>query len=311
MSKKLVENFFMGMPITAGCTFADALDRYTRRGVSKRTAGTDRYRLEPLCDPSQLVATITAADVDTYVQTLADRLSNTSVESYKESVKAFFKWCQKESIISQSPAVHLKPKRKRSSRFKAASEPDLLVAIQNLEFEAEEGSLSALRDLLAFRLACDSGNRLSELVRLSTRHIELALRHPRYATNGTRVYITSSGPGKKGVVALRFTEATAQVYQRWQSLRPTLSPHVFTSLRGSREGLSMTLGGFTAIFVRRCRQFNIPVYRTHSIRHLKGTKVTDRYSPRVAARILNITIEMAIQHYHDVDDQTVIDACTL
>ena len=313
MSKEsLIENFFGGLPVIEGWDFKEAIEAFTRRGVAATTANTDRYRLTPLCHPQRPLGTIGVDDVDSYIAQLSDRLSDASVQTYKQTIKSFFKWCIDRGMLEgPSPAVHLKPKRKRSSRHKAANEEDLMRVIGGLMAESESGDPAVIRDLLLFRMAFESGNRLSELARLATRDVQHALRLPKLSTGGIAVYTAPSGAGKRGVLHLRFTEYTAAAYRLWEQVRPSPSPYVFVSLWGSRLGLPMTLGGFTAIFVRRCRQFDVPVYRTHAIRHLKGTRVSDRYSPRVAATVLNITVEMAIQHYYDPTDQTIIDATAI
>jgi hypothetical protein len=83
---------------------------------------------------------------------------------------------------------------------------------------------------------------------------------------------------------------------------------VFVSLGGLKSGTPIEASGFSHIFVRRSKEFNIPVYRTHSIRHLKGTKITDQFNPRTAASVLNINVETVMHHYYNENNQDIIDA---
>ncbi len=290
-----------------------ALDAYIRRGVSKKTVRNDIDRLGPFCQhlANKRLAEVTAGDVDEWVEKLAVRLAFASVESHKQSLKAFFNWCvaRDDVALGRSPAEHLHVRRRRSARNKAANEADVLQVIEGLTDQVVEGEPKVIRDLLAFRLAYDSGNRLSELATLSTRDVAIALRRPLLSSNGIVVYVAQSQGGKTGAVSIRFTEYTASVYHLWQEVRPRVSSHrTFIALGGNQPGRPLTLDGFTGIFVTRCRQFGVAVYRTHSFRHLKGTKVTDLFGPRVAASMLNITVETAMMHYYDEDERATVDA---
>ena len=304
---QLPELFFSCLPEIA-------LERYMKRGVSLATKRIDKDRISPFLQSFKRLDDISSDDVDVHMATLENRVGTSSVESHKQTIKSFFNWCLKEQLIRESPAAHLKPKRRRSARYKAANEKDLQIVINGLLSRVGAGGdqRRLVRDLLALKLALDSGNRLQELARLSTRDMELACRNPCLATGGVVVYTVASGPGKKGVVDMRFTEQTAAIYHFWESIRPRRSLHrVFIALAGKCSGSPLTLSGFTSIFVKRCRQFQVPVYRTHSIRHLKGTKTTDAFNPRVTASLLNISVETAIIHYYSEGEQAVVDATAM
>lgn len=303
----LVDSFF-------GCLPEVALEQYTRRGVSRATIRIDNDRLWPFLERFSVLTQITPEEVDAYVFELEERLSLASVQSYKQTLKTFFNWCVNQGFLQNSPAVHLKPKRRRSARYKAANERDLQVVINGLlgTLNRRKDRRRCVRDLLAFKLALDSGNRLQELARLSTRDMTLALQNPQMATGGVVVYTVPSAPGKKGVVSMRFTEQTAAIYRLWEEIRPGSSRHrIFIALRGKYPGKPLTLNGFTSIFVKRCKQYDVPIYRTHSIRHLKGTKTTDAFNPRVTASLLNISVETAILHYYSEAEQSVLDATAM
>lgn len=297
----------------------DALRLFVRRGVGARTAEIDRLRIGPLCDACchKKIGQITPDDLEAWFARLAGRVGPVTVESHKQTVKTFFNWCVSSPAVALdiSPAVFLKPKRRCSARNKAANDADLVKLMACLldRVGGDGRHPRDVRDLLAVRLAYENGNRLSELTALSTRSMNLALRNPCLSNSGLVIYVAQSGVGKRGIVPVRFSERTAAVYRLWQEIRPSgRSPHrVFIALGGLHSGAPLTKNGFTSIFVRRCREYSLPVVRTHAIRHLKGTKVANEYSPRVAASVLNIQVETAIIHYYDVNDGVVLDAVML
>jgi integrase len=239
-------------------------------------------------------------------------------------MKAFFNWCANNPSmpLEISPARHLRPKRRTSARNKAANEANINKVIWGLQDKGYEYSLETsgkgkleyqkvVRDLLAYRLALESGKRLNELATLTTHAMRIALKHPQMASNGKVIYIAKTH-GKTGIADLCFTEHTAAVYELWQTIRKKQSMNfVFVALGGKHSGQPISTNGFTRIFVRRSKEYNIPVYRTHSIRHLKGTKVTKECNPRVAAGVLNINVETVMHHYYNEDFQDIIDAIAM
>ncbi|MBE2222440.1 MAG: tyrosine-type recombinase/integrase [Anaerolineae bacterium] len=320
--KQLTEQFFF----TTTIDLITSLDLYLNRGINEKTASNDTHRLLPFCSQFKGVPiqNITPNDIDIWVKKLKLQLGPVSVESYKQSMKAFFNWCVKnESIpLKSSPAQHLKPKRKTSSRYKAANPNDLTKIIKGLQSRIPEiyelkpqrrynTHKLVVRDLLAFSLAMDSGKRLHELASITRRSINTALKNPILAQNGVVVY-SAQAFGKTGAANLMFTEYTATIYRFWESIRGTSSSNfVFIALGGKHSGKPLTDSGFTTIFVRRAKEFGVATNRTHSIRHLVGTRTTDHFNPRVAATVLNITVETAIQHYYNEDSQGAVNAIAL
>ena len=295
-------------------TIDAALQQFIKRGVSPRTAQIDIYRIGPLCEEfkGKKIVRVNSANIDDYISQIELRMAPTSVNSYKQTIKAFFNWCVRHEDVnlSKSPAAHLRIKKRYSSRHKAANEADLQKVIRLLtEQITSKSKPKIVRDLLAFMLAYDSGNRRKELATLRTRTLDSALKKPYLTTGGVVVYVAISDEGKKGSVPLRFTEHTAAVYRLWKSIRPWHSRnYVFIALGGSKPGNPLTLDGFTSIFVKRCTEFGVPIYRTHSFRHLKGTKTTDEFTPHVTADMLSITLETAMLHYYSHTAQKTIDA---
>lgn len=319
--EELAAGFFTGLPVQSlnGVSRPkEALALYVRRGVARATIRIDNDRISELirfCDRnggSLPIYSITPEMIDSWFASLEDRLGSVSIETYKQTIKGFFNWCVKSDQVAlrESPASHLRPKRRVSARYKAANEDDIEKVIDGLLAEwVRDGDPRALRDLLAFCIARDSGKRKTEMARLATNAMNLALRNPMLTSEGIVVYIASSAAGKRGVTKVRFTEYTAAIYRLWQVIRPKSAVHrVFIALHGANPGQPLTPDGFSSIFVKRCKQFEVPVYRTHAIRHLKGTKVSDKFSPRVAATVLGISVEMAILHYYNEDDQSTLDA---
>lgn len=290
-----------------------ALNLYLERGVTERTQANDIQRIRPFLQQCgfKRLQDIQKSDLDNHFAAMEKRFSAASLSSYKQTFKAFFNWCVKsdEIALEKSPAAHLRVRRRNSARHKAANEKDVLKVINALTGRLECPGPKLVRDLLAFRLAYEGGNRRKELATLPTQAMKLALRLPKVNSDGVVVYVALSGEGKLGRVPIRFTEYTAAVYRLWEEVRPKKSRHrVFIAVGGSFPGEPLTLDGFTSIFVKRCREFGVPIFRTHSLRHLKGTKTTDNFTPRIAASMLNITLETAMMHYYNEDEQKLLDA---
>lgn len=303
-----------------------ALNLYLNRGVKDKTKKNDKDRLFDFCSENrnQPIQTINSETLDIWVANLKTRLGPASVESYKQTIKAFFNWCvTNDSIpLKLSPANHLKPKRRSSGRYKAANRRSVEKIIQNLQEQIAEDWKALnqsqkhkqqliVRDLLAYRLSLESGKRLNELATLTTHSMRTALKNPQLSRSGQVVYIANTF-GKTGFADLRFSEQTAAVYRLWKMIRKKSGANfVFIALGGKYSGAPLTPDGFTQIYVRRSKEFNQPTHRSHSIRHLKGTEATDKFSPRVAATVLNITVETVMQHYYNENSQDAIDATVM
>ncbi len=229
-----------------------------------------------------------------------------------QTTKTFFNWCIKhpEIELEKSPAAHLKSRRKRSARNKAAPQSDLDIVLNYLQLQLAKGDTYALRDWLAIQLAADNGNRLTELTTVTMKAMLVALKKPHMTSKGIVVYTTFSDDGKMGSVPIRFTEYTAAIFRQWHEKRPGKNRHrVFITLRQPHTPL--TTDGFTQIFVRRCKEAGILPFRTHAVRHLKGTKVTNELGPKAAATTLNIKVETAQLHYYNEDEDTALEATTI
>lgn len=303
----LIDHFFTAVVVEP----LIALDLFLERGVRPKTRRTDEDRLRPFLVRFTRLDEIVPAHVDAWLESLAGRLSYASRQSYAVTLKTFFNWCVADPRVSlsQSPAAHLKAKRARSARNKAANEADVLRLIAYLQDNAARRAFC--RDLLAIRLYYESGCRLTEVATLTNKAMNQALRvGGALSRGGVVVYTAYSDDGKKGAVPVRFTEYTAAVYRQWCDLRPrgAGSHRVFVSLGQGNRGEPLQPIAVSHMLVRRCQEVGMPVFRTHALRHLKGTKTTDKYGPAVAASMLSISFAVAQMHYYDDTERAVIDA---
>ena len=85
-----------------------ALNLFLNRGVNATTFKNDEHRLMPFCErfAGAPIQNVTSNDIDIWIDELKSRLGPASVESYKQSTKAFFNWCVKNNSI---PHRTLKP----------------------------------------------------------------------------------------------------------------------------------------------------------------------------------------------------------
>jgi integrase len=303
MKTTIVDGFFVSVvnePLVA-------LSLWLNRGVKPKTRKADRERLEPFLRQFSLLTEIATKDVDAWIESLGERLAHNSRASHSESIRDFFNWCVRNNhiVLSASPVVH-RLQRIRNARNKAASERDLQKLISYLRQGIDDPA--CCRDLLAIQLYYESGCRLREISTLTTKAMNEALRNGTLNGNGIVVFVALSHEGKRGSVPVRFTEYTAAIYRQWLKARPSGTNRVFTSILHKKRGKPVQPEALSNMIVRRCHEFNITPFRTHAIRHLKGTKTTDEYGPAVAAAMLSITFEVAQTHYYDNVEASVLNA---
>ncbi|MCW7072192.1 MAG: tyrosine-type recombinase/integrase [Methanophagales archaeon] len=290
-----------------------ALHIYMQRDVRPKTAAIYNERLRPFLSQFATLQEITPAHINAWYASLS-HLAPTSRASYAQTLKAFFNWCQADGRIqlSQNPAHHLKTKRARSARNKAANETDILKLLSYLEGKLleERTAVTAIRDLLLVRLFYESGNRLTEIATLTLTAMATALRNGRINQRGILIHTAYSDDGKRGSVPVRFSEYTAAAYRQWTENRPPGGTRVFVSVRET-TAVPLHKQSITNILTRRCRQASLPPIRPHAIRHLKGTTVCDAYGPAAAAAMLNISFDVAQQHYYDATETAVLNATLL
>jgi integrase len=307
-SSRLLVNFFQQAD-TQITSSLHALELFLERGIRQKTRRTDEERIRPFLEQHPTIADIKKQHIDDWFKKLEERFAYSSRQSYAQTIKTFFNWCIKhpEIWLEKSPAAHLKSRRRRSARNKAAPQNDLDIVLNHLQKQFAKGDKYALRDWLAIQLSADNGNRLTELATLTTKAMVTALKRPYMTKKGIAVYTTYSDDGKMGSVPIRFTEYTAALFRELQKTRPRKNKHkVFISLR--KPYTPLTTDGFTQIFVRRCKEAGVIPFRTHALRHLKGTKITNTLGPKAAATTLNITVETAQIHYYNEDETSAIEA---
>ena len=286
-----------------------ALNLWLTRGVRPKTQRTDSDRVRPFIKLFDKLTEITSNDVDTWIEGLKGRLAYNSRVSHEESIRAFLNWCAKDNriVLSASPITSPYPQRIKTARNKAANHQDILKLLRHLLQSSHTAANS--RDLLAIQLYYDSACRMTEIATLTTTAMNRALRAGIKNDKGVIIYTAYADDGKKGSVPIRFTEYTACFYKQWLALRPKgTTNRIFTSLLHKNKATPINPEAMSNMIVRKCKQQNITPFRTHAIRHLKGTIVADKYGPAVAAALLNISFEVAQTHYYNGIETAVLNS---
>ena len=205
---------------------------------------------------------ITPESLSTYVVYLQSRgYSNTTVARKIASVKSFFSFLSKEGDLTRNPTEDLALPRKGISVPKSLT----IEEIQRLlDVPASTSSPEDVRNATMLELLYASGLRVSELVNLSLRDVNLS-----------EHYLRCFGKGSKERIIPLYRKATEAVGRYLREARPKMMRRnnskeqaLFLNHRGER----LTRQGFWFIVKRLARQANIDASITpHTLRHSFAT----------------------------------------
>lgn len=211
------------------------------RGSSRHTLAAYRNDISALTEflanqpraPSSW-SSVTEQDIRAYLEDLDERGYAASTKSRKiASAKSFFKFMKNEQIIEDNPLAEVRQPRAGQSLPKALSPDDV---DQLLEAASDVNSAEEARDAAMVELMYAAGLRVSELVGLDLRDVDLDV--------GT---VRTIGKGSKERIIPIYDAAIESVseyvtYSRPAQLRPTYArgPHnpgenaLFLNRRGGR-----------------------------------------------------------------------------
>lgn len=239
-------------------------------------------------------------------------------------VKLFFKWAKKKGYCKNLAKEIPKPKL-RPGKNRAAGEGDVFrlvkflagrlgrvlyrdlfgnLVVVDVAWTMEE--LQACRDLFIILMLYESGCRAKEMCNLSTRAMQdaCALASP------AGVYEIIS-IGKTNDRAIRFTDVTAEIWRVWHHIRPVEARHAVVSWKAGGIPRPMLTNTIAQMFVRRCRQCGVGVFRSHSLRHLKVQRSRQKVGLDIANELMDHSTLVATQHYDYVRESELSEATKL
>jgi len=180
-------------------------------------------------------------------------MRDASIVSAHRALRSFFKWCQAEGLIEQSPmiGVKIKPAEPHEPRRATRAEVDKL--LRSIPVDGWLG----LRDFLIVHILFMAGLRGGGLVLLEERHFDLE----------NQVLHVPAGKSGPGVVPM--VHSLIEAFMAYQAHRPQ---GITDKLLISANGKGVPKGALTASGVRqmlanRCEEAGIRRLNPHSFRH--------------------------------------------
>ncbi|MCP4428820.1 MAG: site-specific integrase [Chloroflexi bacterium] len=106
----------------------------------------------------------------------------------------------------------------------------------------------------------------------------------------------------------RAAERAAELRRLWRSLRPhDILPAVYSWRRGQAPR-QFTTNGISQMLVRRGKKADIPLFRTHALRHAKINRSRKIVGPKLASSLVDHSSMTTTLGYIYVDDDELEQA---
>lgn len=260
---------------------ADLIQLYLQHLETNQASTAHRektaWHLKPLQDQFADVEpqSLTRLDMTRFMQSLkrvdGEPFSDATKTGFVTALRGLFKWCVEQRVLTENPADHLKRKGYGARESRVANPEHVAAVCEHLELYAQRrGNHPAdVRDAFVVSFSMDSGARLGEIHNLLRRSFIQSLERPIDTIYGNVYRIESHG--KTGSVTLRFSDRTAKLGRLWLELAPpTSSPRLLVSLT---NGQPLSKYSVSKAFDRMCQFVEVPIFRSHAVRHLNVTKL--------------------------------------
>lgn len=289
-------------------------------GQSRSNRYNYERRLKPFLElyGRKTITELTAADVNAWNDVLTERgYTEATIAGYRQALKAFLRFCADGAGIA-SPARHLPTGSFISKRDKRPPERDVVIVASIARFWLRSDNPDQVQAACIFLLSLKSGPRLREIRELRLSEIQAALSR---GPDNQGIYRATSIGKTKGV-SIRFDEEIAAGLRRWLDLRPKEATidRCFVTTRKTSTKVDpepryrpLSKSGATAVYVRlsKAARLDKPI-RSHALRHRLGDKISNAYTPKLAAILLNHkdweTAATAIAYYTHPDESDVSKA---
>lgn len=267
------------------------------------------------------LATLTPQKVRGYVDTLWLRYAPGTMRPIIGDIKQFLGWCKKKGYTGKNLGGRLTKPRPRRATSKAAREADVAAVINHLvgllrprvyrdvfgnlvhdpATEWSEAERLAIRDLFAVVFLYETGGRARELTTLGTKAMERVCQTAKSAYTVTSI-------GKTNDRDLRFTSNTAELWRIWSAVRPQPCDHALYSLRPTHPPAPLATSGLSQILVRRCKEADVPVFRSHALRHAKVRRARQLVGLEIASLLIDHSSVEMTRNYANVDNDELAEA---
>lgn len=291
--------------------FLPFLDQLRGQSVRNRELYTDRLagflRSHGHLRPDEL----SRRDVNEWLASLTERgLAQATLAGYRQALKGFLRFV----CGPVHPADHVAIGSFVSHRRKLPPEPSVEAMAAVAMGWVGSNAPHQVRDGAIFLLSRGSGPRGREIREMRLSEVLNSLE------TGADVFgiYRCVSVGKTGEVVICFNEAMATVFRCWLAVRPKGAKvdRLFVTTKRTRTKRDNELrfrplsrSAMDDAFVGVAEAAGVRAVRSHALRHRLGHQATVRYSPKVAAMLLNhkdaATAATAIAFYHHPDDADV------
>jgi integrase/recombinase XerC len=215
----------------------------------------DLKRLTLFCDKNNIQhwQNIQQSDIRNHIATRHRQgLAASSLHRELSAIRSFFKFLQKQKIITNNPVQHIQaPKGQKKL-------PKTLDVDQITGFlEAGADSLLEIRDLAIFELFYSSGLRLSELTALNLGSIDL----------NDKTLLVSQGKGGKSRLLPTGSKAISAL-KNWLPLRQQITPENEPALFVSNKGQRLSQRSVQLRLANWCKKKGLSQHiHPHMLRH--------------------------------------------
>jgi site-specific recombinase XerD len=268
------------------------VERPEIRADTRKTYSQDLRHMAGFIGDERPLIEILPVDLLRYANHLNKKTAIKSPFTFNKHVKSlrtFFNWCVKASIIEKSPASVLRRKKLNESVPKSKAMPDNKL-VKLLEYVRETPRGWQPREEALVRFLADTGCRISGLASLTEENIDLKER---------KASLYEKGKVEPHVV--RFGRECAHALGSWLLQRKAdKGRYVF-----STDGHEMSSDNLGQYFRRLTERAGIGSWGPHSLRHRMGHKAIAKYPVSIVAKILGDTVDIVIKHYLPQDDEAV------
>lgn len=136
------------------------------------------------------VDSITRDHIEAFMADQLDRLKASSARSRYASLRQFFRWCQNEGEIRESPMARMRPPAVPEQPVPILGEEELRTLVRATE---RDTTMQGRRDAALIRVFIDSGARLAEVAALTIEDMNLESGTVRLMGKGRRARINPIG----------------------------------------------------------------------------------------------------------------------
>lgn len=226
---------------------------------------------------------ITPADINIWYATIDNgKRKPTTLNGYKQAIKAFFNWLHSNEHISTNPTRHLTNTQSISQEVRVPAEADVRLVTTTAYKWMQSKRPKERRAACLWFWSLESGGRLGGFLYLKLREFERGAKRP--DTNGVYQFNTVS-KGRENL--LEVTVKTVRATWAWFNVRPiSETAELITSLTKPYNPIvtETACDDYEMLSAAAGLDYTIA---SHMMRHRMGTLITEKYDAKIAAMKLN------------------------